>query len=116
MENKKAPIPLQIIVILLCLGGVLGIVFGIPLLLVFGFGIIPIILGSLAIKYALDIYKLKRSGYNGIMVVSGLSLLLMVANAISIGFGNISNDRLAQFFYFGATMAILYCYRKQFSD
>ena len=116
MENKKAPVPLQIVAILLCLGGVVAIVFGIPLLLVFGFGIIPIILGSLAIKYALDIYKLKRGGYNGIMVVGGIALLLMIQNAISIGYANISNARLSQFFYIALVMSLLYYYRKQFSE
>ncbi len=116
MENKKAPIPLQILAVLLCLGGTLAIILGFPLLLVFGFGIIPIVLGTLAIKYALDIFKLKRRGYNGIMVISGISLFLMISNAISIGFGNISNARLSQFFYFGAIMGILFYFRNQFSD
>jgi len=116
MENKKAPIPLQIIAVLLCIGGALGIIFGIPLLLVFGFGIIPIVLGSLAIKYALDIFKLKRRGYNGVMVIGGISLLLMISNAISIGFENISTARLSQFFYFGVVMGTLYYFRKKFSD
>src|ERR1041385_6238168 len=75
LYTGQAPWPLQIVAGLMWLGGLSLIVQGLPLLLLFGVGVIPMIIGVLTIKYARMIFKLQSHGYRGGMVIAALTLI-----------------------------------------
>ena len=76
-ETKQTdlPVALQVVSILIAIGGAFYFVIGIPLLLFFGFGIIPMIVGGMLIFYATKIYALKKNAYVGTLVLGVLSAL-----------------------------------------
>ena len=80
MYKGKAPLIFQIIGGLMWLVGLVMIIEGIPMLLVFGLGIIPIAIGIFTIKYAKGIFKMQKKAYGGAVVVHIiLSVLSLIA-------------------------------------
>ena len=67
---------LQLIAILMMILGVIHILAGIPLLLLLGFGLIPMALGFLCFYYGLQIWHLRTKAYMGTMVITGIGVLL----------------------------------------
>lgn len=114
LYTGKAPLLLQIVGGLMWLSGLSMIIKGIPLLLVFGLGIIPIILGVLCIKYGSAIFKMHKKGYVGAMVLNILSLLFTIIGAVLSG-GNFVG--IETYLSLGGPVlfiVILYSYREKF--
>ncbi len=85
----KAPLILQIIGGLMWLIGIGMILQGLPMLLVFGFGIIPIVVGILMIKYAKGIFKMQQKVYKGVIILHAVLLALFV---VLLGIRTYSGD------------------------
>jgi|SRR3989339_791907 len=116
LYTGKAPLALQIVGGLMWLSGILMILQGIPLLLIFGLGIIPIVLGIFSIKYARAIFKMQKKGYKGALV---LYALIIVFNLLRIvipnGKTNFANtETLVSLGGALLFMLILYAYREKF--
>ena len=62
---------------------------GLPMLLVFGFGIIPIVVGILMIKYAKGIFKMQQKVYKGVIILHAVLLALFV---VLLGIRTYSGD------------------------
>lgn len=114
LYTGKAPLLLQIVGGLMWLSGLGMILKGIPLLLVFGLGIIPIILGVLSIKYGSAIFKMHRKGYTGAMVLNILSLVFTIVGAVLAGGNFASAETLLSLGGTVLFIVILYSYREKF--
>ena len=79
LYTGTAPLQVQIVGGLMWLGGIGLVLQGIPLLLLFGIGIVPICLGILTVHYARLILKLQRSGYRGALAILVLTLAAYLA-------------------------------------
>ncbi len=107
MENKKrdTPLAIQIIGILMCLGGAGIFLAGIPTLLFFGFGIILMVFGAAVIYFGMKVYGAAKSAY---LPALGLGILALL------------NDfRTPQYAYVAiiihlAFLGAIYYYRKDF--
>ncbi len=118
LYTGKAPWQLQIVTGMMWLSGVMLILRGIPLLIFFGIGIIPIVLGWLNIKYAKLIFKMQKKGYVGGMVILGISALSEVVSFFTADKvegipGNVYLIFVALSLLF---VYILYSYRDKFVD
>lgn len=117
MYTGKAPWPVQLVGGLMWLSGLGMIVTGIPMLLVFGLGIIPIVLGVFIIKYAKAVFRMEKKGYTAALVLQGLAVLMLVAQL----FANGSEVRATSPEFLGSIaaavliVAILYGYRQRFT-
>lgn len=116
LYTGKAPWPVQIVSGFMWLSGILSILSGIPLLLAFGLGVIPIAIGALSIKYARSIFKMQRKGYVGGMVLIGLGMLYEIIMFFARG----GSEGLPTVVYiiflaFGLLLlGILYAHREKF--
>lgn len=113
LYGGKAPLALQIIGGLMWLGGLLMILGGIPMLLVFGLGVIPIVLGVFNIKYARAIFKMKKEGYKGAMVLQIISLVFSLLSIVAQGVGK-GGSMGVSIVYSLIVMGVLYSYREKF--
>lgn len=118
LYKGHAPLPVQIIAGLMWLGGLTSILYGLPLLFVFGLGIIPILIGGFTIKYARGLFKMNFNSYKMTLVLQGLTLIFAVGVYIfrsyythSLVFDQILLDQLIYVLIVSCT---LYFYRKEF--
>ena len=66
----------QIVAGLMFLGAIGMIIIGIPLLIFFGFGVIPIGLGAFFIWCSLGLFKMKKKSYTATLVAYGIFAVL----------------------------------------
>lgn len=116
LYRGKAPLALQIIAGLMWLNGLLMILGGIPLILLFGFGILPIVLGIFIIKYAKAVFRMQKKGYTGTLVLQGISVLFSLLSWQSAGFDKINTTSLTSILIAFVVSGTLYLYRNQFVD
>ncbi|MBP6859240.1 MAG: hypothetical protein KBC69_01275 [Candidatus Magasanikbacteria bacterium] len=117
-NSGKLPWQLRFVIILMWFSGVACILRGARMLLVFGLGLIPIIIGLIIIKYARLIAKMEKKAYVGAMVIMGLSFVGALISVLLPG-----RDGGIYFFLNVVTLAIdavplgvLYYYREKFVD
>lgn len=89
---------------------------GIPLILLFGFGILPIVLGIFIIKYARAVFRMQKKGYTGTLVLQGVSVLFSLLSWQSAGFDKINTTSLTSILIAFVVSGTLYLYRNQFVD
>ena len=114
LYTGKAPLLLQIIGGLMWLAGIGMILQGIPMLIFFGFGILPIILGILNIKYAKVIFKMQKKGFKGTLILQGIIIALSMILWITTGFTSINQSALSGILYALLVSGVLYLYREKF--
>ncbi len=114
LYTGKAPLPLQIIGGLMGLGGLGMILQGIPLLILLGFGIIPIILGIFNIKYAKAIFKMQRKGFKGTLILQSIVVIVSVVLWGISGFTKLNESVLGGILYALVVSGVLYLYRDKF--
>jgi hypothetical protein len=115
--SGKTPLVLQIFAGLMWLNGLGAILQGIPLLLFFGIGIIPIVLGVLIIKYARGIFKMEAKAYKGVFVLNAISILFLVAAKLVSGWPiSVDSTFVIQIFAVGLTLLIFYLYKPKFEE
>lgn len=113
----KAPISLQIVGGLMWLEGLALIIGGIPFLLLFGLGIIPIIIGVLIIKYAKAVFKMQKKGYKAVLILQTLSALLVVINGwFSNKFSEFAIVDVLSFAFSVTAFVLIYSYRNKFTE
>ena len=116
LYTGKAPWPLQLVGGLMWLGGIGMIFTGIPLLLAFGLGIMPIVLGVLSIKYARAVFKMQKKGYKGAMVIYVIGLVLSIVKVVADGGGEKLFINAIQIIATILILLLLYSYRDKFVD
>ena len=114
LYTGKAPLLLQIIGGLMWLGGLGMILQGIPLLILLGFGIIPITLGVFNIKYARAIFKMQREGFKGTLILQSIVLVASVVLWGISGFSKFNESALVGILYALMVSGVLYLYRDKF--
>lgn len=124
--SGKAPILLQIIAGLLYLSAIAMIIGGIPLLFMYGLGLLPIILGILTIRYSHAIFRMDHKGYIGTLVIQLIMLLVALLTWASLfvfpssmwayAQSTVStSNRLISIIFPIIVTASLYYYRNRFS-
>lgn len=108
----KAPLALQIIGGLMWLGGLAMILMGIPLLLAFGFGLIPIVLGVLIIKTARAVFKMQKKGFKWTLILFSFTLIMQIAEIFYRG-KFITEDLIALAYVAVVILAVL-SYKNKF--
>lgn len=114
LYRGKAPLALQIIAGLMWLGGLLMILSGIPMLLIFGLGIIPIVLGVLNIKYGRAIFRMQKKGYKGAIILQIISLVVLIGSVLAQGFGKLDVSMVISIILYLIVVGVLYSYREKF--
>jgi len=114
LYTGKAPLPLQIIAGLMWLGGIAMILQGIPLLILLGFGIIPITLGIFNIIYGKAIFKIRKKGYRGALFLQGIVVVISATLWGLSGFSKVNNSSLVGILYALLVGGVLYLYRDKF--
>lgn len=112
--SSSAPLPLQVIGGLMWLAGLGMILQGIPLLLFFGLGILPIVLGGLNIKYAKKIFKMQEKGYRGTMILQGVMIITALMLWAISGLNSVNSSSLGIIAMALLIIAALYLYRDKF--
>lgn len=114
LYTGRASLLLQIVGGLMWLNA-LGLIFsGIPMLLMFGLGVIPIALGVLFIIYAKGIFKMQKKAYRPTLIIWGLTAAVALIMLVANGFQPVSWLGVAQFLVSVAALVAIYSYRNQF--
>jgi len=116
LYTGKAPIFLQIVGGLMWLQGLGLILSGIPLLLLFGLGIIPIIIGVLIIKYAKAVFKMQKKGYKAALILQIFSALVIIVNWFGNKFSKLAIEDILTFAFSVIAIAVIYFYRNKFTE
>lgn len=114
LYTGKAPLPLQIIAGLMWLGGLAMILQGIPLLILLGFGVIPITLGIFNIIYGKAIFKMRKKGFKGTLVLQAIVVIISVLYWVTTGFTKVNSGALTGILYALLVSGVLYLYRDKF--
>jgi hypothetical protein len=114
MYAGKAPLLIQIIAGLMWLGGILLILKGLPWLLLFGIGIIPIALGIFYFRYGSALFKMQKRGYKGAIVIQVILFILGIILWVIDGITQFNSTAVFAIVYSAAVFAILYSYRDKF--
>ena len=78
MEEKSkkhdTSLLLKIVALAMIFHGIFYIFVGLPFLLI-AIGVVPLVIGVVSLYYGVQIWQLKKSAYNGAIIITGLALL-----------------------------------------
>jgi hypothetical protein len=117
LYTGKAPLLLQVVAGVMFLSGLSGIVSGFFILFFLPvFGVILFILAGFSIKYAVDIFKMKKIGYVGGMAVvaANVAISLAIIFIPNININMLGRKNILTLTPSIVTAAALYYYREKF--